>query len=373
MKNTFGNALTITVFGESHGYGIGAVIDGLTPGIEIDYDFIDTQLARRRSKTAVTTQRVETDDYKIVSGVFEGHTTGTPLTIVIPNRDTNSSDYQLFGSVARPGHADYTAECKYHGYQDFRGGGHFSGRITVALVAAGAILQSALEKKGIYIGTHIGRCASVNDRGFGDVLADIKHLHTAPFSILDERAEERMMAEMIEIKKHDDSVGGIIETAVLGVPAGVGEPWFDTLEGMLSHAMFSIPAVKGVEFGAGFACADMTGSKMNDEFYVDESLGEIRTRTNNNGGINGGISNGMPIIFRCAVKPASSIPRKQKTVNFTDKTETEVEVHGRHDSAIVPRACVVAEALTALTVADALIGRYGTDYLSNDGKQEEDL
>lgn len=360
MKNTFGNALKITLFGESHGYGIGAVIDGLTPGIKIDYDFIDRQLQRRRSKTAVTTQRVETDDYKIVSGVFEGHTTGTPLAIVIPNRDTNSSDYQLFGSVARPGHADYTASCKYHGYQDYRGGGHFSGRITVALVAAGAILQSALEAKGIYIGTHISKCGGVSDRGFDDLISDIKMLHSLPFSILDRDAESAMMERMIEIKKSNDSAGGIMETAIAGVPSGVGEPWFDTLEGMLSHAMFSIPAIKGVEFGAGFSSADMTGSEMNDEFYIKD--GEVLTRTNNNGGINGGLSNGMPIIFRCAMKPASSISRKQRTVNFVDKTETEVEIHGRHDSAIIPRACVVAEAVSAIVIADALIGRYGTDY-----------
>lgn len=363
MKNTFGNALKITLFGESHGYAIGAVIDGLTPGIEIDYEFIDSQLARRRSKATVCTQRVEKDDYKIISGIFEGHTTGTPLCIVIPNRDTNSSDYQLFGSIARPGHADYTAQCKYHGYQDFRGGGHFSGRVTVALVAAGAIIQSALERKGIYVGTHIQRCADVHDRDFADFRKDIKYLHSIPFSILDKESEERMMQKMTQIKKLDDSVGGVIESAVWGLPAGVGEPWFDSLESMLSHAMFSIPAIKGIEFGVGFGCADMTGSQMNDEFYVDD--GKILTKTNNNGGINGGISNGMPVVFRCAVKPTSSIPRKQKTVNFIEGTEAEVEVHGRHDSAIIPRVCVVAETMSAIVIADALIGRYGTDYFLN--------
>ncbi|MGM9632645.1 MAG: chorismate synthase [Eubacteriales bacterium] len=363
MKNTFGNALKITLFGESHGDAIGAVIDGLTPGIEIDYGFIDSQLARRRSKATVCTQRVEKDDYRIISGIFEGHTTGTPLCIVIPNRDTNSSDYQLFGSIARPGHADYTAQCKYHGYQDFRGGGHFSGRVTVALVAAGAIIQSALESKGIYVGTHIQRCADVHDRDFADFRKDIKYLHSIPFSILDKESEERMMQKMTQVKKLGDSVGGVIESAVWGLPAGVGEPWFDSLESMLSHAMFSIPAIKGVEFGVGFGCADMTGSQMNDEFYVDD--GKILTKTNNNGGINGGISNGMPVVFRCAVKPTSSIPRKQKTVNFIEGTEAEVEVHGRHDSAIIPRVCVVAETMSAIVIADALIGRYGTDYFLN--------
>ena len=361
MKNTFGNALKITLFGESHGDAIGAVIDGLTPGIEIDYDFIDRQLNRRRSKTQVCTQRVEKDDYRIISGVFEGHTTGTPLCIVIPNRDTKSSDYQLFSSVARPGHADYTANCKYHGYQDYRGGGHFSGRITVALVAAGAIIQSALEKKGIYVGTHIKKCADVCDRDFENYVEDIKKLHVAQFSILDENSKEKMLSKTTEIKANGDSVGGIMQTAIYGMPCGVGEPWFDSLESMLSHAMFSIPAVKGVEFGIGFGCADMMGSEMNDEFYVDD--GDILTRSNNNGGINGGISNGMPIVFNCAVKPTSSIPRKQKTVNFIDKYDTEIEISGRHDATIIPRACVVAETLSAVVVADLLIARYGTDYL----------
>lgn len=363
MKNTFGSALKVTLFGESHGYAIGAVIDGLTPGIKIDYDYIDRQLNRRRSKTLVCTKRVEKDEYKILSGVFEGHTTGTPICIVIPNMDVNSSDYQLFGSVARPGHADYTANCKYHGYQDYRGGGHFSGRITAALVVAGAIVQSALEQKGVYIGTHIQKCAGVEDKGFDNFVNDIEKLHTSQFSIIDSDAQKKMLERMVEIKEADDSVGGIMETAIVGVPAGVGEPWFDSIESLLSHAMFSIPAIKGVEFGLGFGCADITGSRMNDEFYVDGD--EIRTRSNNNGGINGGISNGMPIVFRCAVKPTSSIARKQKTVNFIEMTDTEIEIGGRHDATIIPRACVVAETLSAIVIADLLIGRYGTDYLLN--------
>jgi len=363
MKNTFGNALKVTLFGESHGEMIGAVIDGLTPGIEIDNAFIDSQLERRRSKATVCTQRKEKDEYRIVSGVLNGYTTGTPLCILIPNLDTKSSDYQLFDAVARPGHADYTANCKYHGYQDHRGGGHFSGRVTVALVAAGAIVQSALAKKNIRIGTHIKKCGSVYDRDFCDYVKDIEYIQSIPFSILDKDAEKRMMDLMIDAKKQNDSIGGVMETAVVGMPAGVGEPWFDTLESMLSHAMFAIPAIKGVEFGAGFACADMLGSEMNDEFYIED--GEILTRSNNNGGINGGISNGMPIVFRCAIKPASSIPKKQKTVNFKEMTETEVEIAGRHDSAIIPRACVVTETVAALVIADALLSRFGTDYLLN--------
>ena len=233
----------------------------------------------------------------------------------------------------------------------------------MAVVAAGAILQSALEQKGIYIGTHISKCAGVCDRNFDNYQNDIKELHKAQFPILDADVKEQMLRRMIEIKELDDSVGGIMETAIVGVPAGVGEPWFDNLESLLSHAMFSIPAIKGVEFGIGFGCAYIMGSQMNDEFYVDGN--EIHTRSNNNGGINGGISNGMPIMFKCAVKPTSSIARKQKTVNFIDMKDTEIEIQGRHDATIIPRACVVAEALSALVIADLLIGRYGTDYFLN--------
>ena len=363
MKNTFGNALKITLFGESHGDAIGAVIDGLTPGIEIDYEFIDRQLNRRRSKTQVCTQRVEKDDYRIISGVFEGHTTGTPLCIVIPNRDTKSSDYQLFSSIARPGHADYTANCKYHGYQDYRGGGHFSGRITVALVAAGAIIQSALEKKGIYVGTHIKKCADVCDRDFENYVEDIKKLHMAQFAILDDSSKEQMLQRTTKIKEEGDSVGGIMQTAIYGMPCGVGEPWFDSLESMLSHAMFSIPAVKGVEFGIGFGCADMMGSEMNDEFYVDD--GDILTRSNNNGGINGGITNGMPIVFRCAVKPTPSIAMEQTTVNLSKMSEEKISIGGRHDPAIIHRARAVVDAVAAIATADMLVSRYGTDWLKS--------
>lgn len=361
MKNTFGNSLKVTLFGESHGEAIGAVIDGLTPGVRIDYDFIDRQLARRRPSGAISTARKELDEYKIVSGVFEGRSTGTPICIVIPNKDTHSKDYSLFASIARPGHADYTANCKYHGYQDYRGGGHFSGRVTAALVAAGAIIQSALADKGILIGTHIKRCAKIDDTDFSDYKADIKSLENAEFPTLSKKSREAMENAIINAKNSLDSVGGILETAVIGMPSGVGEPWFDSIESIISHAMFSIPAVKGVEFGDGFACADELGSEMNDPFCVEN--GEIKTLTNHNGGINGGISNGMPIIFRCVIKPTPSIAKAQKTVNFSEAKETELEIHGRHDPAIVHRAGVVVDSMTALSLADLLIGRYGTDWL----------
>ena len=362
MKNTLGNTLKVTLFGESHGQAIGAVIDGITPGIKIDTDFVEKQLSRRRPHGDISTSRKESDNYQIVSGVVNGTTTGTPICIIIPNRNTASGDYSAFSSVARPGHADYTANCKYHGFQDFRGGGHFSGRITAALVAAGAIIQSALADKGILIGTHIKRCARINDADFSDYISDIKQLEDSVFPALDTKAGEDMQRAIADAKASLDSVGGILETAVVGMPCGVGEPWFDSIESMLSHALFSIPAIKGVEFGDGFACADMTGSQMNDEFCIEN--GEVKTKTNHNGGINGGISNGMPMIFRCAVKPTPSIAKPQKTVDFNELKEAEIEIHGRHDPAIVHRAAVVVDSVAAIVICDLLLGRYGTDWLA---------
>ena len=229
MKNTFGNNVSVTIFGESHGDSIGAVIDGLTPGIDVDLDFINSQLQRRRPRGKISTQRVEKDEFKIVSGVFEGKTSGTPLCVIIPNENTNSKDYSQTINLPRPSHADYSAQCKYHGFQDYRGGGHFSGRLTAPLVAVGAIAISALSQKGICIGTHVKRCAKISDRDFSDIYEDIKYLQGKNFSVLDEKSEEKMK-EAIEIAAKDgDSVGGILETAIVGIPAGIGEPWFDSL------------------------------------------------------------------------------------------------------------------------------------------------
>lgn len=362
MKNTFGNSITVTLFGESHGEYIGAVLDGLAPGIKIDRDYINKRLAERRPSGKISTARVEADEFIIASGEFNGYTTGTPLTVLIPNTNKKSGDYEKLALTPRPSHADYTAECKYHGFQDRRGGGHFSGRITASLVAVGAILKSALESKGIFIGTHISELHSVADRGFDDYKEDIEALSNTSFPVLRESTRENMMREIEKAASMGDSVGGILESAVIGLPTGVGEPWFDTLEGMLAHALFSIPGVKGVEFGLGFAFADVYGSEGNDAFRVDN--GKVVTETNNNGGINGGISNGMPIIFRTAVKPTPSIFKAQKTVNLCDMTDTTIEISGRHDPAIIHRARAVVDAVTAITLADALTGRFGTDYLS---------
>ena len=359
MKNTFGNHLSVTLFGESHGSSIGVVMDGLTPGLDVNEDAISTLLARRRPQGSISTARQERDRFVIESGVFCGKTTGTPICIRIPNEDVRSSDYDDDKRLARPGHADMTAHYKYHGFEDYRGGGHFSGRITAALVAAAAIVLPALEKRGICIGTHIRRLAGVEDRAFDNIAEDIAGLHT-DFPVLDADVKEEMIQQILAAKEAGDSVGGVLETAVIGLPMGVGEPWFDTVEGLLSHALFSIPAVKGVEFGEGFGLADMRGSEANDPWCMADGP---CTATNHNGGINGGITNGMPLLFRCAVKPTPTIAKEQRTVFLSTGEEGVLAARGRHDPCIVHRAAVVVEAVTALTVCDMLIGRYGTDWL----------
>ena len=361
MKNTFGTSLSTTLFGESHGEEIGVILDGLTPGITIDHENIKNKLSRRRPSGNISTKRVEPDNYRIVSGIFGGKTTGTPLCILIPNTNTKSVDYDETSFIPRPSHADYTAECKYHGYQDSRGGGHFSGRITAALVAAGAICKFALEKKGVYIGTHVKRCAGISDRDLGELKADIDKLNQKTFAVLDDVSGEKMVEAILAAASEGDSVGGVLETVVIGMPDGVGEPWFDTVEGMLSHMMFSIPAVKGIEFGAGFAISDMRGSQANDPMRMDN--GKMITTTNNNGGINGGITNGMPIIFRTAIKPTPTIFKPQNTIDFKTMTEAVLEPKGRHDPAIVHRARVVQDAASAIILCDALSMRFGTDWL----------
>ena len=361
MKNSFGTSVIVTLFGESHGAEIGAVLDGLAPGLPVDEAFIASQLTLRRPAGRISTARQEADPFRIVSGVFEGRTTGTPLTLLIPNADTRSEDYRR-GPV-RPGHADLTAFAKYHGFEDYRGGGHFSGRITAALVAAGAVVLPALKAKGVLIGTHIARCAGIDDAPFGaDLVKDLENLNCLPFAVLDEGSGERMREAIADAASRGDSVGGVLETAVTGLPAGVGEPWFDTVEGVLSHALFSVPAVKGVSFGSGFALADMAGSLANDPLRIRD--GRPVALTNHNGGVNGGITNGMPLLFRCAVKPTPSISLTQKTVNPQAGEETDLTISGRHDPAIVHRARVVVDSITALVLADLLALRFGTDWLS---------
>ena len=358
MKNTFGQSVAVTLFGESHGEYIGAVLDGIAPGLAIDEAFIRHQLSLRRPQGKISTSRAEADEFKIVSGIFEGKTTGTPLCILIPNTNTRSGDYTR--NLPRPGHADYTAECKYHGYQDHRGGGHFSGRITAALVAVGAIAISALRQNGILIGTHISRISDICDRSFGSYESDIETLADLSFPVLDSAKADLMRACIEDAASEGDSVGGVLETAVIGLPAGIGEPWFDSVEGLLSHALFSIPGIKGVEFGTGFGMADMRGSEANDGLRIQN--GRVITKTNHNGGINGGITNGMPVIFRCAVKPTPSIFQEQDSIDLANGQNATLVLQGRHDPAIIHRARVVVDSVAALVLCDLLALRFGTDF-----------
>ncbi len=362
MKNTFGNNVSVTLFGESHGKAIGAVIDGLPAGIPVCEDFIAHQLSLRRPVGKISTPRSEADKFHILSGVFNGYTTGTSIAIIIENSNTHSSDYSETRSLARPGHADYTAHCKYKGYEDYRGGGHFSGRITAPLVAAGAIIISALKSKGITIGTHISSVHGVCDRGFDNIEDDIAVLSDKEFAVLNDAVAGKMKDEIIKASEMGDSVGGILESAVYGIPAGVGEPWFDSLEGCLSHILFSVPAIKGVEFGAGFGFADMYGSEANDSFCYDGEI--VKTKTNNNGGINGGITNGMPVVFRCVVKPTPTIFKQQDTVDFKAEENAVISPKGRHDPCIVHRARVVVDSVAAIAVCDMLAAKFGSDWLA---------
>ncbi len=365
MKNSFGNSIILTLFGESHGEYIGAVLDGLAPGIKVDVDFIKHQLTLRRPSGAISTSRVEQDEFEIVSGVFNGYTTGTPLTILIKNNNISSKDYQKNYGIATPSGANLAGYYKYHGYEDYRGNGHFSGRVTAAIVAICAIIISALKEKGIKIGTHIKQCKNIKDDDFSNNISfDIDVLNTKEFACLSTKKQEEMILEILIAKENNDSVSGILETAICGMPKGVGEPFFSSLESELASAIFSVPAVKGVQFGLGFDYVNHYGSEVNDKPYLDDK--DIKMRTNNNGGINGGISNGMPIIFSTIIKPTPSISQQQETVNFIENKECVLQLNGRHDPAIFHRARVVIDSLAALVVADQLALRFGTDYLKGE-------
>lgn len=369
MKNTLGENFCVTIFGESHGPYIGVVLDGIAPGIEVNKDFINHQLDLRRPSGKISTKRVETDEFILASGVFNDKTTGTPLTILIPNSVQHSKDYEKTATLARPGHADYTANVKYHGFQDFRGGGHFSGRITAALVAAGGIIIPELEKKGIKIGTHIKSLGGIKDRNFEDYQKDIDFLGGTNFPVLDADKSEQMKTLAEKIAAEGDSVGGVLESVILGMPAGVGEPWFGTLESELSYALFSIPAIKGVQFGDGFDMVDSFGSEFNDSLQIvqDNGKSKVITKTNHNGGINGGISNGMPILFRCAVKPTPSIYKTQDTIDMSKNENAKLNIQGRHDPAIIHRARIVVDSVASFVIYDTLAGRFGTDFFGEKG------
>lgn len=370
MKNTIGNNLSITLFGESHGDVMGVVVDGLPAGIEINQELLQHQMGLRKAQGLLSTQRHEDDVVQFASGIFVGVTTGMPLCMLIQNKNQTSNDYDINKEVARPSHVDYVAHVKYGGHQDTRGGGHFSGRLTAPLVAAGAIAIQLLNQKGIFLATHIKQLHTISDDDFSKdekgLLKQITELNDSEFAVLNHDRGGEMKEIIEEARNNMDAVGGILETVVLNFPLGVGEPTFDSIESRLSHALFSIGAVKGIEFGLGFDFADKLASQVNDEFRIKD--GRVVTTTNYNGGINGGISNGMPLQFKTVIKPTPSIGQKQKTINFVTMEETELETRGRHDPAIIHRARVVVDSMVALTLVDCMMDTYGRAYFMGDRK-----
>lgn len=364
MSGTWGSKIKLSIFGESHGAGIGIVIDGLEPGLKLDMDYIKNQMKRRApGLNKFSTSRKEADQFEIMSGIFNGMTTGTPLCAVIYNKNTHSKDYEKTKNLMRPGHADYTGHVKYRGFNDYRGGGHFSGRLTAPIVFSGAICKKILEDKNIIIGSHVKSIGNIDDYSFSlhngnknstDITQELlSKLTKNQFPVLNNEIEQKMKDTILKAKEEGDSVGGIIEVAALNLPVGIGDPFFDSIESTLSHLLFSIPAVKGVEFGAGFDISRMMGSEANDEYYINQDK-IINTYSNNNGGILGGISNGMPLIFRTAIKPTPSIAKMQKTVNIEKNEDETLEIQGRHDPCIVLRALPVIESAAAIAIMNLL-------------------
>lgn len=371
MGAVWGNKLKLSIFGESHGKGIGIVIDGLPAGIDLDLEYINREMKRRApGGSKLATPRKEKDLYDILSGYFQGKTTGAPLCAVIFNENTKSKDYDKLKTCMRPSHADYTGFIKYDGFNDYRGGGHFSGRITAPLVFAGAIAMQILERyMNIHIGSHIKSIYNVEEneksllnineeflgRSSGEEL--LKDLRNMSFPVLDNLKEEIMKEEVLKAKAEGDSVGGVVETAIINALPALGDPFFDSVESRLSHMLFSIPAIKGVEFGAGFGISKLRGSEANDSYEIREN--KVVTKTNNNGGILGGLSNGMPIVFKVAIKPTPSISKKQSTVDISTKENTELIIEGRHDPCIVTRAIPVIESAAAINIFDLILERQG--------------
>ena len=365
MGSVWGNNLKLSIFGESHGGGIGCVLDGFPSGVAYDESFVLAEMDRRApGKNRQSTARREKDLPKVLSGVFDGKTTGTPISCVIENTDTRSGDYCNLVEHPRPGHADYTGQVRFHGCNDPRGGGHFSGRLTAPLVFAGAMCKLFLHEKGITVGSHIASVGQIMDTPFDDVTVaqpQLDALRQQEYPVINPRAQQAMLDLIEQARSTQDSVGGIIECAVVGLPAGLGSPMLQTAEGRISSMLFSVPAVKGVEFGAGFAIASMFGSEANDCMQLEN--GAVRSDSNNNGGILGGITSGMPVIVRAAIKPTPSISREQMTLNLTTQSVEPLVIHGRHDPCIVTRAAPVVEAAVAIAITDLYREAYG--YASN--------
>jgi chorismate synthase len=349
MGNSLGKLFTVTSFGESHGRCIGVIIDGCPAGLPLTEADIQIELDKRKPGTGVaSTRRAEEDKVEILSGVFKRRTTGAPLCLLIWNKDTDSGVYEQMKNVVRPGHADYTAAMKYGGFNDYRGGGQFSGRITAGFVMAGAVARKLLSVIGVEILAHTVEIGGIKTKSAG--LSALRKADDNPLKCADPVATTKMAKAIEQARSEGDSLGGIIEGMALNVPAGLGEPVFDTLEGDLAKALFAIPAVKGVEFGAGFLAAKMKGSENNDPFIIKK--GKIQTIGNNAGGILGGISSGMPVVVRVAVKPTPSISKTQNTVNIKTMEGAELDIRGRHDACIVPRAVPVVVAMISIVLCD---------------------
>ncbi len=361
MGSVWGNNFKLTIFGESHGGGIGCVLDGFPAGVVYDEDFVLSEMDRRApGKNRQSTARREKDLPKILSGVFEGKTTGTPISCVIENTDTRPGDYRNLIDHPRPGHADYTGRIRFNGCNDPRGGGHFSGRLTAPLVFAGAMCKLFLRTKGIAVGSHIASIGQIMDAPFDDVnvpTAQLEALRTQQYPVINPRAQQAMLDLIDQAREAQDSVGGVIECAVTGLPAGLGSPMLCPAEGRISSILFAVPAVKGVEFGAGFSISSMYGSEANDRMILEDGM--VKTETNNNGGILGGITSGMPIIVRAAIKPTPSISREQMTLNVADGQVEPLVIKGRHDPCIVTRAAPVVEAAVAVAMTDLYLEAYG--------------
>ena len=345
-----------SIFGESHGPAIGVVLEQVPPGLVLDREAISKEMARRApGKSPLSTARKEADVPEILSGVFDGKTTGTPLCAIIHNSDHHSKDYAKTRFLARPSHGDYTGFVRYQGCNDYRGGGHFSGRLTAPLVFAGAVAKQLLAQRGITVGAHISQIGTVKDKSFADTQLTptlFQTLSEKAFPTVDDQAGAAMQAEILQAREELDSIGGAIQCAVLGLPVGVGSPDLGcNVEGVLAQHLFAVPAVKGISFGAGFAFASMRGSAAND-FYMDG--GQVKTRTNHSGGVNGGISNGMPVLFQVAIRPTPSIGQEQNTINFSTMEDAKLTIQGRHDPCIVHRAVPVIEAAAALAICELL-------------------
>ena len=353
MSSTFGDKLKLSIFGQSHGQSIGMTLDGIPAGLAVDFEALQSFLSRRApGQNDYSTPRREEDVPEFLSGIINNYTCGAPIAALIRNNNTRSKDYSQLKTCPRPGHADFTAQMKCGGYQDVAGGGHFSGRLTAPLCVAGGLCKQWLELKGIRISAHLFKCAGIEDASFDWVSPDPDSV-CADFPVIDRAAGIKMRKAIERAHKSGDSVGGVIECVVTGLPAGIGSPMFGGMENRLAQIIYGIPAVKGLEFGSGFAGSDLLGSQNNDSFYYDNSL--VRTRSNMAGGILGGITTGMPLVFRVAIKPTPSISLPQETVNLNDQTTTVLQVTGRHDPCIAPRAVPVVEAAAAIAIFDAII------------------